>query len=260
MLTRLPFPYSRITQVYGWHWNFHILTPFAVAQTIAIILFSPETMYRREAIYNTDLQGDDRNLEKLAHIEDEARHIEDKTVNVETVEMGDHSARESTLAHTPAKKTYFQELKLYNGTFVNDPVWKMLLACLAILTNVGASYQVIMTGCIIAWYVGVAISGGVIFASPPFNMMPADIGYMSAGPLIGGFLGSVFCAVTAEPYIRWVTKKNKGIYEPEFWLLPVAFDGVCTILGLVGYGYATARNMSIPVSYTHLTLPTKRIV
>jgi hypothetical protein len=161
------------------------------------------------------MQGSDNNLEKLAHVEDKARHLEQKAVHAECVELDQTVTHDSMLPPVPHKRTYFQELSLYNGTFVDDSVFKMVLACLAIVFNVGAFYQIVMTGCIIAWYVAVAISGGVIFALPPFNMLPADIGYMSAGPFIGGCLGAFLCVITSGPYIKWITRKNKGIYEPS---------------------------------------------
>lgn len=240
-----------ITENLGWHFNFHILLPFAIVQTIAVILYCPETMYRRNHIYETDQVGSEENLEKLAAIEDRARHREDiKASSVEVAESSDlekTTSRISTL-NIPPKKTYWQELALYNGTFVDDSIFKMVLACIAILFNVAAFYQIILTGAIIAWYVGVAISSGVIFASPPYLMGSAAIGYMSAGPLIGGFLGSAICSVTAEPYIKWITRKNRGVYEPEFWLPPVAIDGACAIAGLVGFGFSTQNNASIPTT------------
>jgi len=124
---------GRITEVLGWHYNFHVLVPFAAAQTIMVIVFCPETMYRRSHLYETDLQGSEENLEKLAHVEDLARHIESKqAVTTEEVEL-EKVVTETVLAPVPAKKTYIQELKLYNGTFVDDPIWKMVLACIAII-------------------------------------------------------------------------------------------------------------------------------
>ena len=65
--------------------------------------------------------------------------------------------------------------------------------------------------------------------------------------ITGGLLGFAFCFVTAEPYIKWITRRNKGIYEPEFWLLPLVIDGALSTIGLLGYGYATQNQASIGV-------------
>lgn len=89
-----------------------------------------------------------------------------------------------------------------------------------------------MTGVIIAFYVVVAITSGVIFASPPYLLGSATIGYMSAGPLIGGFFGALFPFLCSERFAKYLTRRNKGVYEPEFHLLPVFTIG-CVCAGML---------------------------
>lgn len=259
-----------ITANLGWNWNFHVYVPFAALQTLMVIFYCPETMYRRKAIYEIDTLGSDENLEKLASIEARAtRHVEnrdeeyrevedpEKHAHVELRNNSDGSQTGSnesgraandqtgTINRTtttdsviPPPKTYWQELALYNGTFVEDSIPKMTLACLAILFNLGALYQVIMTGLIIAWYVTIAIISGVIFASPPYLLGSAAVGYLSAGPLIGGLLGSIVSFFLSGPLTQGLTRRNKGIYEPEFCLIPIAPSTIIMVAALVGWGYA----------------------
>ncbi|KIW73930.1 hypothetical protein PV04_02009 [Phialophora macrospora] len=225
-----------ITEHLGWQYNFHIYIPFAALQTIAVILYCPETMYRRKAIYETDTAGSDENLEKLAKIESAAAHHGEKVGR--DLEKTMTSTSQASIDSVPPKKTWVQELSLYNGTFVDDSVFKMAIASVAILLNVGATYQVFMTGIIIAWYVAVAILSGVIFASPPYLLSSASVGYMSVGPFIGGLVGAIFSLVISEPLVKSMAKRNKGVYEPEFALLPVGLGGACSVAGLIGWGYA----------------------
>jgi MFS family permease len=232
-----------ITEHLGWQYNFHILIPFAALQLIAVILYCPETMYRRKAIYETDTAGSDENLEKLAIVEAvAAQHVEQPKSNAADLEKVTSTV---SVEPIPAKKTWVQELALYNGTFVDDSVVKMAIASVAILLNVGATYQVFMTGIIIAWYVAVAILSGVIFASPPYLLSSASVGYMSVGPFIGGLLGATFSLIISQPLIKTMTKRNKGVYEPEFALLPVSLGGALSVAGLIGWGYAVSEFKSI---------------
>lgn len=46
-----------------------------------------------------------------------------------------------------------------------------------------------------------------------------------------------------DPIIRWATKKNNGVYEPEYRLLPAA-GGLFTGLGLFLFGYLAANGYS----------------
>jgi MFS family permease len=222
-----------ITSNLGWHYNFHISMPFAALQTILVILFVPETMYRRDAIYEIDTVGSD---EKYTNGAD--------TKSTDTAEI----EQVLTPGMIPPRKTFIQELKLYNGTFVDDSIWKMLLACPAILLNMGALYQILLTGITIAWYVGIAVITSMIFASPPYLLSSASVGYMSAGPLIGGFFGALFCFLLSEPLLKWLTRRNAGVYEPEFCLMPLSIGCLTTVGGLIGWGYAVERADSIYVA------------
>jgi MFS family permease len=237
-----------ITEHLGWHYNFHILVPFAALQTIAVILYCPESMYRRKAIYEIDTAGSDENLEKLAKVESAAaRHVErhhDATEEAD-LEKTMTTATQVSVESIPPKKTYIQNLALYNGTFVDDSIIKMAIASVAILLNIGATYQVLMTGIIIAWYVAVAILSGVIFASPPYLLSSASVGYMSCGPFIGGLLGATFSLIVSQPLVKSMTRRNKGVYEPEFALIPVSLGGVLSVAGLIGWGYAVHDFKSI---------------
>lgn len=227
-----------ITANLSWHYNFHILTPFAALQTILVIFYCPETMYRRNAIYDIDTTGSGDNLQKLAKIEASAAQHVEKAEDAADLENSVTHATQSSFEPIPAKKTYFQELAIYNGVFVEDSIIKMVLSSLAIIFNISAFYQIVSTGMIIVWYVAIAILSGVIFASPPYLLDSAKIGYISVGPLIGGFLGSLFPSIISWPFIKFMTRKNKGIFEPEFCLPLVIVGGVIAIAGLVGWGFA----------------------
>ncbi|KIW49206.1 hypothetical protein PV05_10905 [Exophiala xenobiotica] len=237
-----------ITANLGWRYNFYVCLPFGALQTILVILFGPETQYRRKAIYETDTAGSEENLEKLASIEVRAaRHVENPSKSAEA--STDDIERTTTLASVdsvPPKRSFVKELALYSGIYTEDNFLKMVVASVAILLNVGCLYQIVMTGIIIAFYVVVAITSGVIFASPPYLLGASTIGYMSAGPLIGGFFGALFPFFVAEPFAKFMTRKNKGVYEPEFCLVPVFTIGmVCAVAGLAGWGRVVENGDSI---------------
>lgn len=228
-----------ITSNLGWRYNFHVMLPFSALQTILFVFFAPETMYSRKAIYDIDMSGSSDDLRELALKEAEnARHIEvTNLADQDCINPKEKPAVMLTTQSTRKPKTFFQEMSIYNGSFVDDSILKMLIACPAILLNVGALYQIVTSGLVTAWYVSLAILTGVVFASPPYLLNSADIGYTSVGPFVGGLLGSSACFIIATPMRRWLTQKNAGIYEPEFCLLPILPGGLIMIAGLLGFGY-----------------------
>ena len=77
------------------------------------------------------------------------------------------------------------------------------------------------------------------FAAPPYNFSPTIIGFFNFAILIGGVLG----LVTAGPLSDWIsmqlTRRNRGIREPEMRLLTMIPYVIIMIIGnfVVAYGY-----------------------
>jgi MFS family permease len=232
-----------ITANLGWHYNFHILMPFVGLQLLLTIFFVPETTYIRKKTYEIDETGSDQDLAILGQEEERNRHTDEKLTKTKSQQ----AETISQVTIPPARKTYLQRLAVFNGVFVHDSLMKMVIAPIVILLNVAASYNVLVTGISLAWFVGVSIVSTIIFSSPPYLLTPAGVGYTSTAPLIGGIIGALFMGVIAKPQLMWMVKRNNGIYEPEFQLLGSAVGSVISIAGMVGFGYAAQKFQSIYV-------------
>lgn len=181
----------------GWLWLFHMFQIFLVAQFVLMFLFCPETTYLRDTRYDLDTAQDEK-LDELVHVEENYR---EKHEGVE---------RTTTNATIP-KKTFVQELKVYNGKYHNDWMYKDLFGPFLTLLNPAAAYAVLCSGLLNAWYVGSAIIISGIFAGPPWNFGPAQIGYIGAGPFLGGLIGSLVTLFAGDPVIKWMGRRNKGV-------------------------------------------------
>ncbi|KAI0123387.1 major facilitator superfamily domain-containing protein [Xylariales sp. AK1849] len=224
-----------ITTRLGWPFNFHILLPFVVLQTILVVLSVPETAYNRASQLSTaptDLQKG----AQTTHVE----NTESKTVAQSDVVQGTNHASVNT-----RPKSFWQELAIYNGTFTDRSLISMVLASILIVLNLIASYNVFVSGLVMAWFVAMSVLSGVMFASPPWNFDAADVGYVSVGPLVGGCLATVFLALVSDPLIKAMTKRNRGIYEPEFRLVLALLGGILSVAGLVGFGHLIEQRYSI---------------
>lgn len=213
----------------GWRYNFHILLPFVVFQFLGVILFCPETAYRRPSSPQT---------------RDEKLRLQDATKKVENLEGVEH-IESSPISPNLVKKTLLQRRAIYNGTFTDHSIFKMVIACLVILTNIGASYAIFVSGTVIAWFVAVALLSSLLFTAPPYQYNAASVGYTSVGPLIGGVLASLVTWLTFDPSIRWLVRKNRGVYEPEFRLLLIVPGVITTVAGLSGFGHVIELGESI---------------
>ncbi|KAH8796970.1 serine/threonine kinase 16 [Hyaloscypha sp. PMI_1271] len=207
----------------GWLWLFHMFQIFLVVQFVLMFLFCPETSYLRDVRYETDLAVNEK-LDELAKIEERHREVE---VGMEP-------------ANIPPKKTFVQELAVYTGIYTQDNIFKYLLGPFLTLLNPAACYAIITSGLLNAWYVGSAIIIAGIFSGPPWNFGPAQIGYIGAGPFIGGMIGSIFVGWFSDPIIKYMGKRNQGVYEPEFRLVFMSGATVFMGLGMFLFGYTMA--------------------
>ncbi|KXJ87813.1 major facilitator superfamily domain-containing protein [Microdochium bolleyi] len=215
----------------GWIFNFHILLPFMVLQFLLTIFFVPETTYRRQTAIDTALITLAKSKEKAEHVENDAPVIE--------------PGQADRGGPAIARKSFVQRMSIFNGVFVEDSIIKMILGCIVSLSNLGVLYSIIGSGVIISWFVGVSLIASLLFASPAYGYTAAGVGYTSTGPLIGGTLGTLLVGAVSDPTIRWMARRNGGIYEPEFRLPITALGCVATVAGLVGVGNTIEEGQSI---------------
>ncbi|KAH7118615.1 major facilitator superfamily domain-containing protein [Dactylonectria estremocensis] len=228
-----------ITTRLGWPYNFHILLPFVAIQTLLVFLFVPETVYNRSPALNIDRLGSDLDVSDKEAKADHIEITESKTTEQE------RPGQNMQIGAEPKPKTFYQQLAIYNGVFTEKSLLSMMLASIFIMLNLIATYNVLVSGLIMAWFVAMSVLAGVMFAAPPWGFDAAAVGYVSAGPLIGGALATVFLALVSDPLIRSMTKRNQGVYEPEFRLVLAAVGGVFSVAGLVGFGHAIQGLQSI---------------
>ncbi|KAF4967730.1 hypothetical protein FSARC_4791 [Fusarium sarcochroum] len=232
-----------ITTKLGWPYNFHILLPFVVVQTILVFLFVPETVYNRSPLLNIDRTTSilEQNISNEKDVQ--AGHVEVADARAGVPSSADPECANRTQA--PKPKSFKREVALYNGVFTRKSLPSMMLASLAIVLNVIATYNVLVSGLIMAWFVAMSVLAGVMFAAPPWTFDSASIGYVSVGPLVGGAIAMIFLAAVSDPLIRHMTKRNQGVYEPEFRLVLTALGGVFAVAGLIGFGHAIEAQVSI---------------
>ncbi|KAF2148903.1 serine/threonine kinase 16 [Myriangium duriaei CBS 260.36] len=216
----------------GWKWLFHMFQIFLVVQFVIMFFCCPETTYIRDARYDLDTARDER-FRELADVEEIYRHKHDK----EGLERTDTT-------YTIPKKSFVQELAVFTGTYHHDWIFKDLFGPFLTLLNPAASYAVLCSGLLNAWYVGTAIIISGIFAGSPWQFGPAAVGYVGTGPFIGGLIASLITMFAGDPVIKILGRRNKGVYEPEFRLVFMALSAITCALGFFTFGWAMAHGKS----------------
>jgi hypothetical protein len=210
---------GQVTAGLGWVWLFHLLQIITCAQWVLMFLFCPETTYNRDHSYDIDTVQED----KLGELVETEQRREQKggeeimttattgTTAEKPSSSGTSSAYPPRQINVPKKKTFVQQLSVYNGKFTNDNIFLLVISPFVTLLNVGAAWSTICSGLLTTWYVTSAIIQAGIFFGPPWGYNAAQIGYLSTGPFVGGMVGSAIIAFTTDPFAKWFTRLNKGI-------------------------------------------------
>lgn len=214
-----------IIQDLGWNWTYGVCAFIFGAWIIVLFFFCPETAYRRDAAYNIDLgTGSTENIVNETMAEKEVR------VGTETRAALDASTV------TEEKHSYWYELKIFHGRVSDDPFWKVLCRPLMMLVFPQVVFSFFAYGLTTSWLV---VVGGVlaeIFTAPPYNFTISEVGLVAIAPLIGSIIGAFTSGPCADFAAKTLSRRNNGVYEPEFRLVIIAVTLVLGGMSFFGFG------------------------
>ena len=198
-------PTGVITQNLGWRWTFIIAGIFLAVFAVLMTLFVPETAYNRAALYELDVNGDEGidtlNAKRGLH------ETEEGDGNKEGID------RIATSTQYGPRRGIISRMALYNGRFSQENPIKMMLRPWALLLHLPLFWNMIFTGMSQVFSVAISFIIPQVYGVPPYNLSPAQLGYIGAGPVVGVILAGAFCALTFDPLATWAARRNNGIYE-----------------------------------------------
>ncbi|KAK5243660.1 hypothetical protein LTS06_010633 [Exophiala xenobiotica] len=142
------------------------------------------------------------------------------------------------------RKSLVQRMAIYSGTYTEESFVTLIVRPFIVLLNPAAIWAVLTMAFTTLWYVVISFVVAQVFASPPYLLDSAHVGYLSAGPVVGGTLGCIVCALISDPIIRWLARKNDGVYEPEFRLVLIIGVLVPSAIGFFLFGNLAGEGKS----------------
>jgi len=86
----------------------------------------------------------------------------------------------------------------------------MFLGSILILTNLGAAWVIFVTGLLITWAIAMGFATPALLAGPPYLLNAAQIGWVSVGPVLGGWIG-LMIGWTMDPFAKACARRNNGV-------------------------------------------------
>jgi hypothetical protein len=247
-----PIVVGKITHTIMWWWTFNLVAIFCGVCLPLIILFCPETAYRRDARFNTDLLATDESTAFKAHSAAAGESTPPASPhNGTSGEVTGHStpSRDAEKAagspttangslpgaNTP-KKSFIQEMALFNGRKSDEAFWKLALRPLPLLLHPAFLWGCLIQGALIGWTVFIGVIMAEFFIGYPLWWDEVNTGYAYTGAFLGALGGFLVAGGLSDISAKWLTRMNGGVYEPEFRLFLVIPQLVFGVMGLYGFG------------------------
>ncbi|KAF3769321.1 hypothetical protein M406DRAFT_75803 [Cryphonectria parasitica EP155] len=216
-----------IIELDGYRWTFGVCAIFFGVLMFGVVFLVPETAYRRDSVVPILVKDEKSELHGgMVHMELGHEH------DLVHSEKGVMHHVEHNQASTEKRHTFWQSLRVFTGRYTDAPAWKIFLRPVVMWFYPAVLWGFLIYGTTLTWIVVFSVVNGVIFVAPPYNFTVSQTGLISLSPFILTIIGEVISGPLNDWICVHLTKKNKGIYEPEF-RLPLII--VAVVLGTVGF-------------------------
>ncbi|KMP04029.1 membrane transporter [Coccidioides immitis H538.4] len=217
-----PVAAGYIADSQGWRWCFWYLVIFFG------ILLVIQAFTMEESVFRRPLPPSELSTDAM---------LEDK---LQAVEKGGDSLihhTESVASSPPPAKTYWQRMGLYNTSYSDPrPLWLVAISPFFLVTYPAVMWGGLVYGVQIMWLSLITVTQSATFSAPPYNFSMANVGNTNFAAFIGGILGMVWGGYVSDWCILRLSRRNKGILEPEFRLWTMLIPAIINTGGLFMYG------------------------
>jgi hypothetical protein len=127
-----------------------------------------------------------------------------------------------------------------------EPIWPHFYRPFGVLIFPAVAFAALQYAAGVVWLTVLSNVLALTFPMPPYLFSPEQIGYSSAGPLIGNILGAVYGGFLGDRSILYYARRNKGYYEPEMRLYILHIPAILMAGGLIMFGATISRVSWLP--------------
>lgn len=142
------------------------------------------------------------------------------------------------LRQQPAR-SFVQHLKPYHGRLNNDKWLKVMTRPFILFAYPAVLWSSLIYACSIGWLIVISETLAILYRNPElYNFTALQTGLTYISPFIGGILGTGVAGRISDVIVRAMSRRNGGLYEPEFRLVMAIPITITTCIGLMGFGWS----------------------
>lgn len=143
---------------------------------------------------------------------------------------------------TAPPKTWRQQLRPYSGRLSKSSWLRVMVRPFFLFLYPAILWAALVYSLSIGWLIVLSESVTAIYKSrDTYNFTSLQAGLVYISPFIGGVLGTAVAGKLSDVIVRWMARRNGGVYEPEFRLVMAVPMTITTVMGLMAYGWSVAE-------------------
>lgn len=153
---------------------------------------------------------------------------------------------------TAPSKTYRQSLKPWNGRLAKDKWLKVMVRPFILFAYPAVLWSSMAYALAVGWLIVLSESIAHIYQNrESYNFTALQVGLVYISPFIGGVLGTAVAGKVSDLIVRFMARRNDGVYEPEFRLVMAIPITISTVIGLMGFGWSAEEkdNFMVPTFF-----------
>ncbi len=208
--------YTRlITIAHTWRTIYYVSVALIGSLLILAFFTFPETNFIRQV-------SDTNFMEKVA------LNVEKSDSSVTHLENGNQ-------LDIPGKKTYFQLLKVFSGTYTSESLLNLFIRPVALILLPPVLWGSLVMSVTIGFLVAVTSNVAPAYATA-YGFAAYQTGLCFFAAIVGSLIGILVGGHMSDKIADMMTKRNRGIREPEMRLPAIVVSLITTPLGLLIFG------------------------
>ncbi|KAF2643529.1 MFS general substrate transporter [Massarina eburnea CBS 473.64] len=153
---------------------------------------------------------------------------------------------------TAPPKSYVQSLRPWNGRLTQEKWLKVMTRPLILMAYPAVLWSSLVYALAVGWLIVLSESVAHIYQNhDSYNFTSLQVGLVYISPFVGGVLGTAVAGKFSDIIVRFMARKNDGVYEPEFRLVMAIPISISTVIGLMGFGWSAEErdNWIVPTIF-----------
>lgn len=137
------------------------------------------------------------------------------------------------------RQSFIQQLKPWNGRLHHDNWFRVAFRPFILYAYPAVLWSAIVYSCSVGWLIVLSESVAEVYRSQStYNFSALSTGLIYLSPFIGGILGTAVAGKVSDIIVQAMSRRNGGLYEPEFRLVMAIPIAITTVIGLMGFGWS----------------------